>query len=296
MARSRLPLRGIAVFASVARLGSFKAAASELNLSPSAVSHQIRALEDELGVELFKRLGRGIKLSADAARYAEILDELFERMRRATADVAAPGWSRESTNVVRLMTPPSLATHWLMPRLPAFIEAHPGIDLRVFAVRTADGNADDFDITIGYGAATRWKGRAKPLLKEIIQPYCAPKRLRGKGGLSAAQLLSQPLIQSQENSVSWETWFGQRGIRFDRSKTLPLQLDPSYVAIEAAVKGVGVILESSLLTEEHVRAGRLVAPLREARPPSTSYWLLPLRKGARPAMVKAHKWLLEQAT
>jgi len=295
MARSRLPLRGIAVFAAVARLGSFKAAANELSLSPSAVSHQIRALEEELGVELFKRLGRGIKLSPDAARYAEILDELFERMRRATADVAAPGWSRASTNVVRLMTPPSLATHWLMPRLPAFIEAHPGVDLRVFAVRTADGNADDFDVTIGYGAASRWKARAKPLLKEIIQPYCAPKRIRGKGSLSAAQLLSQPLIQSQENSVSWETWFDQRGIRFDRSEAHPLQLDPSYVAIEAAVKGVGVILESSLLTEEHVRAGRLVAPLREARPPSTSYWLLPLRKGARPATVKAHKWLLEQA-
>ena len=295
MARSRLPLRGIAVFAAVARLGSFKAAANELNLSPSAVSHQIRALEDELGVELFKRLGRGIKLSPDAARYAEILDELFERMRRATAEVAAPGWSRASTNVVRLMTPPSLATHWLMPRLPAFIEAHPGVDLRVFAVRTADGNADDFDITIRYGAASRWKGRAKPLLKEIIQPYCAPKRIRGKRSLSATQLLSQPLIQSRENSVSWETWFGQRGIRFDRTEAHPLQLDPSYVAIEAAVKGVGVILESSLLTEEHVRAGRLVAPLREARPPSTSYWLLPLRKGAPPAMVKAHKWLLEQA-
>jgi LysR family glycine cleavage system transcriptional activator len=295
MARKRLPLRGIAVFAAVARLGSFKAAANELNLSPSAVSHQIRALEDELGVELFKRLSRGIKLSADAAKYAEILDELFQRMRRATADVAAPGWSRASTNVVRLMTPPSLATHWLMPRLPAFLEAHPGVDLRVFAVRTADGNADDFDITIRYGAATRWKGRAKPLLKEIIQPYCAPKRIRGRGSLSAVQLLSQPLIQSQENSVSWETWFGQRGIRFDRSEAPPLQLDPSYVAIEAAVKGVGVILESSLLTEEHVRAGRLVAPLREARPPSTSYWLLPLRKRAGPAMVKAHKWLLEQA-
>ena len=295
MARSRLPLRGIAVFAAVARLGSFKAAANELNLSPSAVSHQIRALEDELGVELFKRLGRGIRLSPDAARYAEILDELFDRMRRATAEVAAPGWSRASTNVVRLMTPPSLATHWLMPRLPAFIEAHPGVDLRVFAVRTADGNADDFDITIRYGAASRWKGRAKPLLKEIIQPYCAPKRIRGKRSLSATQLLSQPLIQSRENSVSWETWFGQRGIRFDRSEAHPLQLDPSYVAIEAAVKGVGVILESSLLTEEHVRAGRLVAPLREARPPSTSYWLLPLRKGAPPAMAKAHKWLLEQA-
>src|SRR4029453_15193077 len=130
MTRARLPLRGIVVFSAVARLGSFKAAANELNLSPSAVSHQIRALEEELGVELFRRVSRGIRLTPDAARYAEVLDKLFERMRRATADVAAPGWGTPSTNIVRIMTPPSLATHWLTPRLPAFIEAHPGVDLR----------------------------------------------------------------------------------------------------------------------------------------------------------------------
>jgi len=294
MAGSRLPLRGIAVFAAVARLGSLKAAASELNLSPSAVSHQIRALEDELGVELFKRVSRGVRLSPDAARYAEILHGLFERMRRATAEVAAPGWNRISSRVVRLMTPPSLATHWLMPRLPAFIEMHPGIDLRVFAVRTADGKAEDFDITIGYGDAARWKRRARPLLQETIQPYCAPGRLAGRKSLTAAQLLAQPLIQSRENAVSWEAWFGQRGVSFDPS-VHPIQLDPSYVAIEAAVKGIGVILESSILTREHVSAGRLIAPMRETRPPATSYWLLPLRKGARQPATKAYQWLIDQA-
>jgi LysR family transcriptional regulator, glycine cleavage system transcriptional activator len=295
MARSRLPLRGIAVFETVARLGSLKAAASELNLSPSAVSHQIRALEEELGVELFRRISRGVKLSPDAAKYAGTLNGLFERMRRATTDIAAPGWSQTSTRVVRLMTPPSLATHWLMPRLPAFIQAHPGIDLRVFAVRTADGKAEDFDITIGYGDAARWKRRAKPLLQETIQPYCAPGRLKGRKSLTAGQLLAQPLIRSQENAVSWESWFAQRGISFDTSEVHPIQLDPSYVAIEAAVKGVGVILESSILTQEHVGAGRLVAPMRETRPPSTSYWLLPLRKGARQPAIKAYRWLIEQA-
>jgi LysR family glycine cleavage system transcriptional activator len=296
MARSRLPLRGIAVFEAVARLGSLKAAAGELNLSPSAVSHQIRALEEELGVDLFKRVSRGVKLSPDAAKYADILHGLFERMHRATADAAAPGWSRTSTRVVRIMTPPSLATHWLMPRLPSFIETHPGIDLRVFAVRTADGKAEDFDITIGYGDAARWKRRARPLLQETIQPYCAPARLKGRKSLTAAQLLSQPLIQSQENAVSWEAWFGQRGVSFDPSKAHPIQLDPSYVAIEAAVKGIGVILESSILTREHVGAGRLVAPMRETRPPSTSYWLLPLRKGARQPAIKAYEWLIDQAS
>ncbi len=295
MARSRLPLRGIAVFEAVARLGSLKSAAAELNLSPSAVSHQIRALEEELGVELFKRVSRGVRLSADAAKYAGVLHGLFERLRRATADVAAPSWSRNSARVVRIMTPPSLATHWLMPRLPSFIDTHPGIELRVFAVRTADGKAEDFDITIGYGEAARWKKRARPLLQETIQPYCAPARLKGWKSLTATQLLAQPLIQSQENAVSWERWFDKRGVSFDPSAVHPIQLDPSYVAIEAAVKGIGVILESSLLTQEHVDAGRLVTPIRETRRPSTSYWLLPLRKGARQPALKAYKWLVEQA-
>ena len=295
MTRSRLPLRGIAVFAAVARLGSLKAAADELNLSPSAVSHQIRALEEELGVELFRRGSRGVRLSPDAARYAEILHGLFDRLHRATADIAAPGWNRASSSIVRIMTPPSIATHWLMPRLPAFIEAHPDVDLRVFAVRSADGSAEDFDISIGYGDAARWKGRAKPLLKEIVQPYCAPALLQGESAVTAGQLLARPLIQSRDNAVSWESWFNQRGIRFDTSGMHPLQIDPSYVAIEAAVKGVGVILESSILTREHVQAGRLVAPVPEVKPPSTSYWLLPLRKDARPSAVKAHKWLVGQA-
>jgi LysR family transcriptional regulator, glycine cleavage system transcriptional activator len=279
----------------VARHGSLKAAARELNLSPSAVSHQIRALEDTLGVELFRRVSRGVRLSAGAAKYADVLHGLFERLRSATAMVAAPAWNRTATRVVRLMTPPSLATHWLMPRLPDFIATHPGIDLRVFAIRTADGNVDDFDITIGYGDATRWEGRARPLLEEIIQPYCAPPRLRGAKVLTPRQLLAQPLIQSGDNAISWESWFGRHGLPFDAAQNIPLQLDPSYVAIEAAVKGVGVILESSLLTREHVEASRLLAPVRETQLPSVAYWLLPIAKGARRSVGEACDWLLSQA-
>jgi len=295
MARLRLPLRGIAVFAAVARLGSLKAAARELNLSPSAVSHQIRALEEELGVELFRRVSRGVQLSPDAAKYAEVLHGLFERMHRATAEVAAPRWSRKSAGVVRIMTPPSLATHWLTPRLPSLLQTHPGVDLRVFAIRTADGNIEDFDIVIGYGDARRWGGRARPLLEETIQPYCAPSRLGHARRLTPRQLLAQPLIRSRENAVSWESWLAQRGLSVDDADLPPIQLDPSYVAIEAAAKGVGVILESSLLTREHVKAGRLVAPVRETRAPSTSYWLLPLHKGARQPTLKAYRWLIDQA-
>jgi LysR family transcriptional regulator, glycine cleavage system transcriptional activator len=165
--------------------------------------------------------------------------------------------------MVRIMTPPSLATHWLMPRLPSFLEAYPGIDISVFAVR----NADDFDITIGYRDAARCSARARPLLEEIIQPYCAPSRLQGETPIPARELLRQPLIRSCENAMSWEAWFRTHDVPFKAEAANHLQADPSYVAIEAVVKGIGVILKSSVLTQKHVGAGRLVSPVSgESRP------------------------------
>ena len=293
MTRSTLPLRGIAVFEAVARLGSFKAAAAELNLSRSAISHQIRALEAELGVGLFKRLGRGVRLSADAARYARTLNEAFEQIRRATATIAVSDRSDGASRVVRLMVPPSLVTQWLMPKLPAFIAAHPDIEPHVVAATSVEGDAEAFDITVRYGDASRWEGQARPLLQEVVKPYCAPALLARQASLSARQLLSRPLIQSQD--YAWQRWFNQRHVAFDASKIHPLKIDPSYVAIEAAVRGVGVILESSVLAHDHVEAGRLVAPVAESRTPETAYWLLPLHRGARRHTVKAYQWLIDQA-
>ena len=177
-----------------------------------------------------------------------------------------------STNVVRLMTPPSLATHWLMPRLPAFIEAHPGIDLRVFAVRTADGNADDFDITIRYGAATRWKGAARPLLEGGH-----PALLRAE---TAARQRCPQRRPAPVPAVDPEP--GERRVMGDmvRPTGNPLRQVQGAAASARPVlcrhRGGGQEASASssraaCSTEEHVRAGRLVAPLREARPPSTSY-------------------------
>jgi LysR family transcriptional regulator, glycine cleavage system transcriptional activator len=294
MARSRLPLRAISVFETVARLGSFKAAADELHLTPSAVSHQIRALEDELGVGLFLRESRGVKLAPAGTEYAERLHGLLDGVRIATDEVASRGRRQATTGIVRIMTPPSLATHWLMPRLPAFLDAHPGIDIRVIAIRTADGNADDFDITIAYGNPARIKGLARPWLEETYRPYCAPSLLAGAASIGARELLAKPLIRSRYNDISWNDWFAQRGIGFDPRAVNHLQIDPSYVAIEAAVKGVGVVLESGILTHEHVQNGRLVAPVTEQERPAVSYWLLPLRSDARRPARIAYDWLLDQ--
>ena len=128
-----------------------------------------------------------------------------------------------------------------------------------------------------------------------MQPYCAPLLLRRSKAVTARTLLSLPLIQSRENAVSWETWFRQREIGFDPSGLHLLQIDPSYVAIEAAANGVGVILESSILTAKYLESGQLVAPVRETQSPAPAYWLMPLRKGVRAPVQTVHAWLIDQA-
>ena len=295
MARPRLPLRAISVFEAVVRLGSLKAAAEEMHLTPSAVSHQVRALEQELGLKLFLRESRGVRLAPAAIEYADRLHGLLDRVRAATDEVAARGDGQAGTGTVRIMTPPSLATHWLMPRLPLFIGAHPGIDIQGFAVRTADGNADDYDITIGYGDLARRGGRVRPLLQETYAPCCAPSLLCGPAPIDARALLAMPLIRSRDNLLSRDAWFAPRGIALEPWAVQQVQIDPSYVAIAAAVKGVGVVLESSLLTGELVQAGRLVSPMLEQDGPTISYWLLPLGYGARSATRTAYAWLLSQS-
>jgi LysR family glycine cleavage system transcriptional activator len=123
------------------------------------------------------------------------------------------------------------------------------------------------------------------------RPYRAPSRFAGTAAIAARELLAQPLIRSRDNHVSWEAWFARRGIGFEPWAVNHLQIDPSYVAIEAAVNGAGVILESSILTQEHVQNGRLVAPVTARECPSISYWPMPLRPGAGRPTHMACAWM-----
>ena len=122
-----------------------------------------------------------------------------------------------------------------------------------------------------------------------------PISLAGAASIRARELLAKPLIRSRYNDISWNDWFAQRGIGFELSAVNHLQIDPSYVAIEAAVKGVGLVLESGILKHEHVQSGRLIAPVTEHERPAVSYWLLPLRSDARRSTHITYDWLLEQS-
>ncbi|NYF30601.1 LysR family transcriptional regulator [Sphingopyxis sp. JAI108] len=301
MSERVLPLRGIAVFDAAARASSFQAAAEELNLTPSAVSHQIRLLENILGVRLFNRVGRGVVLSPDGAEYARSVRQSLRRMRSATREIRSRGKSGKALNVVRIEMPPSFAHCWLMPRLADLSARYPDIDIRV----NAQGNylpgaqspfpmlADaPADVHIVYGARHTWEDRASLLLPEVFQPYCTPSFLNDHDFARPEALLQTKLISTVLNVVSWDDWFNIQGVDMERVEGVgAIQIDPSHLAIRAALDGVGVILESSALVARELNDGTLVPPFPALSRPGAGYWIYtPSANGLRPCVEAVRQW------
>lgn len=301
MSERVLPLRGISVFEAAARAESFHAAAEELNLTPSAVSHQIRLLEATLGVQLFDRVGRGVTLTPEGAEYARSVRHSIRWLRAATSDVRARGKNGGLLEVVRIEAPPSFAHSWILPRLADLMAHQPGMDIRLNAQGSylqgerlpweplADAPAD---IQIVYGD-DMWKDRASFLLGETIQPFCAPSLVTEGTLVSPQSLLSQTLISTFHNHMSWEEWLNLQGVQLDRNPVNRIQLDPSYLAIQAASDGLGVVLESSLLVEREMGAGKLVAPFPHLERPGLGYWIFtPSTKRSSAAVDAVVAWLM----
>jgi len=300
MRRLTLPLRALAAFESAARLESFRAAAEELALTPSAVSHQVRILEARLGLRLFDRVGRGVVLSPEGSELFDRIRGSFDALAEAVETAARRGRRARRPEVVLLRTPPSLAGCWVLPRLPAFLAEHPEIDLRVHGdLRPATEGAarfeaDGVDLAICYGDHA--PPGAAPLLAETVQPLCAPALAEGGSLRSPRDLLRRPLIVTRDNRLSWEGWFRRQGVALDDGFAGTIQLDPSHVAIEAAVKGLGVVLESDVLAEDALRGGRLVAPFPGLGVSWDAYWLAVARTAAgRPSVETVRAWLAESA-
>ena len=250
----KVPLQTLRVFEAAGRRRSFQAAAMELNLTPSAVSHAIRKMEASLGVELFERSGRSVRLTPSAEALLAHTGRAFEELRRGLEMV-----STRTPHLLRLHCAPSFAAQWLTPRLSRFFSEHPGVEVRLSAgIDYARFDTDEFDADIIYGLPRQEGLVVLPLCEETITPLCAPHLAAGI--TSAEDLLGCQLIQSDSKQVRWPAWFSQNGI------SAPLNLrgsrfDRSFLAIAAAAEGLGVALESTLLAERELRTGRLLAPL-----------------------------------
>lgn len=241
-------------FEAAARLQSFSLAAHELHLTPSAISHQVRELEDTFGKQLFRRSHRRVELTPEGHRLQEGLTRVLDALEACCAEVnlAASG------QVLSLYCAPSLAVKWLGPRLPAFLGEHPGITIRLTSgAQPMDlTHAQEVDVAISYGYTLQRPGvEVIPLGKEYIVPLCSPSLKIPRR--SWKHLMNElPLIDSELSQVGWRDWFALNELE------LPQKPRPSFdrgaLSISAAVDGMGVALETRRLAERELARGELI--------------------------------------
>src|SRR3954464_485712 len=247
----KIPIATMRVFEAAARWKSFHAAGKELNLTPSAVSHAIRKMEELLGVKLFERVGRGVSLSSEGQTLLGYTERGFDELSRGLEAVSAQG-----PRLFRLHCGPSFAAQWLAPRLRRFLAQHPDVEMRLSAsVDYARFDTGEFDADIIYGHPRQEGLVVLPLKEETVTPLCAP-HIAGEIE-SPADLLRQPLIQSDGKQVRWPAWFSANGIAVP-SISRGSRFDRSFLAIAAAADGLGAALESTLLAERGIARGRLI--------------------------------------
>lgn len=248
----RLPLSSLQAFEAASRTGSFRAAGEELGISPSAISHAVRKLELLMGSALFDRQSRAIRLNGAGEALLVHVSAAFDQMRQGVETVGA-----RSGNLLRLHCAPSMATQWLMPRLRDLFAAQPGLEVRLAAgIDYPRFEHDEFDADICYGPPRQEGLVVIPLGEETVTPLCTPEladRLRSIDDLRAAKL-----IESDNKRVRWAAWFEANGIGSQTPRGS--RFDRSFMAIAAAVDGLGVALESTRLAERELANGMLVAP------------------------------------
>ncbi|WP_312241040.1 LysR substrate-binding domain-containing protein [Pantoea sp.] len=285
----KTPLALLRAFEAAGRSGSFAAAAKELDLSPSAISHAIRKLEETLKVRLFQRSTREIELTKEGAVLLEHIQRSFDELQRGFALVTA-----DEARPLRLHTAPSFAHHWLLPRLGLFMQQHPQIDLRLSAsTEYVRFEQEDFDLDIVYGEPRPSPYEKIPLALEELTPLCTPQlaeKIR-----QPEDLYHQTLIQCDVQLYQWKGWFEANHLTPPRH--YGLRFDRSFMAIAAAVDGLGVVLESKLLAERELQSGRLVCPLIATTQEIHyigHYLVFPRHQHQHYALDIFKSWLLEQ--
>lgn len=282
------PLPSLVAFEAIARRQSFALAAAELHLTPSAVSHQVARLEDFLGVRLFERSPRGIKLTPAGEAYLLRVAGGLGAIAAATEDVR-----QGVRNSLYVHASPSFGSLWLMPRIRDFADAHPGVSVFLSASHQhSDFEIGQVDIDIRYGVPNWQQLVVKPIFREPIQPLASEEFIQRHGLTSTDALTQVPLIQSTVNVVQWSDWLDAYAphLRADR---FALRFDRAMMALDAAAQGLGVAMESAVLGGEHINSGRL----RPVFDPSWTievqahFLVYPERHGYRSEVTQFIDWL-----
>ncbi len=306
------PLNSLKAFEAAARNLSVKRAAIELNVTSAAVSHQIRALEEYLGVQLFRRYNRALELTDVAKAALPKLGEGFDCMAQAVTILR----SQQNGGSLTVSAAPSFASRWLMPRLHRFIAAHPEIDVRISARMrrvSVDGKGDvaeratvenwlaDSDVAILYGRGHVSGIMVERLLDLSITPICSPKLLTGEHPLKTAEDLKHHLLlhddtgELYDNEPFWGLWLREAGVTGVEANKGP-HFSHAVLAFEAAIDAVGVLVSMPALAAEDIASGKLVAPFDlTVKLPDGYYMACSEHADERPAVAAFRAWLREEA-
>ena len=295
MAEQLPPLRAIRYFEAAARHLSITKAAQELHVTHCAISHQIKGLEEWLGIPLLSRLKRRIALT-DAGQaympYVRSVREALDRLASGTRQLRDLGGIRTLT--VSVM--PSFAAKWLVPRLGFFHAAQPEIDVRISATeRLVDFDREDVDIAIRYGSG-EWSGvRADLLVAERFIPVCSPHLLRaGKSLRKPEDLVHHTLLYDMGWPDIWPRWFEASGLRLS-GRQRKLSFSFSDLMLQAALDGVGVGLAQVALVGDELAARRLVKPFDTDLPGNNGYFVVsPSTRPDSLAVAAFRKWLFAE--
>jgi LysR family transcriptional regulator, glycine cleavage system transcriptional activator len=292
---ARLPsLNGLRAFEAAARHLSFTQAAAELNVTQTAISHQIRRLEEELGIRLFVRQNRALALTPKARDYLPGVRAAFNDLRLATDRLLR----KDDDHVLTVSTLASLAAKWLLPRLTAFQEAHPGIDVRITtSTGLVDFKGGDVDAAIRYGRG-HWPGlRAEWLMADEVFPVCSPALLSGKRPLRRPEdLRDHVLLHNTNNSDDWRLWLTASGLPSDISKQPGITFDLILMTVQAAIDGIGIAMGRTSYVQDDIAKGRLVVPFEIALPADAGFYLVSPEATADPPKLRAFRnWLTAAA-
>ena len=293
--RSLPPLNALRAFEATARHLSFSKAAEELHVTPAALSHQVRGLEDLLGLKLFHRRARSIELTEPARLIYPGIRAGFEAIREAVDRLGRGQHDR----ILVVSSTPGFTAKWLVPRLYRFLERHPDIETRISAsVAYANFTSDGVDVGIRLSSGVHPDLHVEKLSDEWLLPLCSPRLLNGEHSLRAPQDLAHfPLIQVDLPGLvpTWTDWLGMAGIEGIDS-TRGLRLNVADHALDAASEGMGVVLAYKMVAARDILLKRLVAPFGPEIPvPGRAYYFVCARGQEKRAPVKAFRdWVFAE--
>ena len=297
MARRVYPLNSLRAFEASARHLSFVKAAEELYVTPAAISHQVKRLEEYLGVRLFRRLPRGLLLAETGQVLLSELREVFLRLDKAMERVL----ESDSRGALTISVAPMFAVKWLVPRLQRFDALHPDIDVRMSSsLGVIDFQRDAFDAAVRLGRGEYPGLEVVKLFDEYVTPMCSPRLLEGEhplrkpDDLGGHMLLHDDSLDFEPGAPKWDTWLKATGAKTVDPTRGPHFSHPDH-SLQAAIDGAGVVLGWRYLAAPDLAAGRLIAPFDLALPLGLGFYLVyPEVHANQPKIARFREWLLEE--